>query len=274
MATQLRVRKFDPSTIKNHRIILVVGKRGSGKSVLLEDLLYNLRDRFDYCMAMCPTLESANMLRSCMPDCCVYNRFSQAKLDLFVQTAREVTTKKKERSFLLVLDDVFYDKSVCRSQAMRYLFLNGRHAHCHVICLVQYMIDLPPDLRSNVDYVFSMRESVLANRIKLYKMFFGVFGSFEDFAAVFERCTQNYECIALDNTLPSSTAAECIFWYKAQLGLPDFRLARPVYYDLTARYKRAEGSQGPSAEEQDAASKRPKVMVHKEGQDDPDSEER
>ena len=52
MSTQLRVRKFEPCSVKKDRITLIVGKRGSGKSSLLEDLLFNARERFDYCLAM------------------------------------------------------------------------------------------------------------------------------------------------------------------------------------------------------------------------------
>jgi hypothetical protein len=261
---QVRVKKFNPDTMKPDRISLVVGKRGSGKSSLLKDLLYCMRDKFDFTMAMCPTMESANMLKGCMPECCVYSRFSPAKIDLLVQTAREFAAKEKERHFLLVLDDVFYDKSICRSQSFRFLFFNGRHIRVTVILLLQYLVDLPPDLRSNVDYVFSMRETVLSNKLKLYKMFFGVFGSFEDFSAVFDRCTQNYECICLDNTLQSTGVCDCILWYKARLDLPDFHLGSKVYYNLQEKYRRCEGSSVPSIEEQDFVSKKPKVCVLKE----------
>jgi len=275
---QVRVKKFDPDSIKKDRISLIVGKRGSGKSSLLKDLLYSMSDRFDFTMAMCPTMESANMLKSCMPECCVYSRFSPGKIDLLVQTAREFAAKGKERHFLLVLDDVFYDKSICRSQAFRFLFFNGRHIRVTVVLLLQYLVDLPPDLRANVDYVFSMRETVLANRLKLYKMFFGVFGSFEDFCAVFERCTQNYECICLDNTLQSTGVSDCIFWYKARLELSDFRLGAEVYYNLQDRYRRAEGSTVPSIEEQEFVAKKPKVCVmkedHQESQEPADEEVR
>ena len=275
---QVRVKKFDAESIKKDRICLIVGKRGSGKSSLLKDLLYSMRDRFDFCMAMCPTMESANTLKSCMPESSVFSRFSPGKIDLLVQTAREVAAKNKERHFLLVLDDVFYDKSICRSQSFRFLFFNGRHIRVTVVLLLQYLVDLPPDLRANVDYIFSMRETVLANRLKLYKMFFGVFGSFEDFVAVFERCTQNYECICLDNALQSTGVADCIFWYKARLEMDKFRLGANVYYHLEEKYRRAEGSAVPTVEEQEFIAKKPKVSVLKEdhqesrqdGEDSPD----
>ena len=36
----IRVKKFDPSTIKESRILFIIGKRHTGKSVLMKDLLY------------------------------------------------------------------------------------------------------------------------------------------------------------------------------------------------------------------------------------------
>ena len=38
---KLCIRKFDPSTIKSHRIMLMVGRRGTGKSVLQQDMMYH-----------------------------------------------------------------------------------------------------------------------------------------------------------------------------------------------------------------------------------------
>lgn len=265
---QVRVKKFDPDSMKKDRIALIVGKRGSGKSSLLKDLLYCMRDRFDFCMAMCPTMESSTMLKECMPESCVFSRFSPAKVEMLVQTARECASREKEKHFLLVLDDVFYDKSICRSQAFRFIFFNGRHCRITCIILLQYLVDLPPDLRANVDYVFSMRETILANRMKLYKMFFGVFGTFDDFAAVFERCTQNYECICLDNTLQSTGVTDCIFWYKARLETEAFKLGLPVFYKMQEEYRRPEGSAIPGIEEQEATSRKPKLSVTKEDHGD------
>jgi energy-coupling factor transporter ATP-binding protein EcfA2 len=266
MATHVRICKFDPENIKKHRIVLAVGRRGSGKSSLLMDMLYNLHERYDYCLAMCPTMESAGMLRECMPESCVYNRFSQAKLETLVQTARELAGAGKEKNFLLVLDDVLYDKSICRSQAFRFLFLNGRHVRISVFITAQYVIDMPPDLRSNVDYVFSMKEPMLGNRVKLHRNFFGIL-SFDDFCAILDRTTQNHECICLDNTSATTSVNDCIFWYKAKQNCPKFSIGLKVFYNLEDRFKRPEGSPGPSAQEQEAqavSAKKVKLTIVKE----------
>ena len=53
----IRVRKFDPSTIKESRILFIIGKRHTGKSVLMKDLLYHM-PRPDNVLAMAPTEDS------------------------------------------------------------------------------------------------------------------------------------------------------------------------------------------------------------------------
>jgi AAA+ ATPase superfamily predicted ATPase len=125
---QVKIKKLEVATIKPHRLILLIGRRSSGKSTLLRDLLANFKERFDYVVAMCPTMESSTMLRQCLPESCVYDRFLQSKVDALVKLASELAAAGKERRFALILDDVMYDKAICRTPAFRFLFYNGRHA--------------------------------------------------------------------------------------------------------------------------------------------------
>ena len=228
----VKVKRFNIESIKPHRISLALGRRGSGKSVLLEDFLYTFRDRYDFTLAMCPTLESSNMLKRCMPTCCVYDRYVQSKVDALVKIATACVANGKERSFLVIFDDLLYDKSITKTQSFRYLFYNGRHSKISVIILLQYLTDMPPDMRVQVDYIFTMKENTIQNRMKLYKMFFGVFNTFEDFSTVLDRCTQNYETLILDNTVQSSNPVDCVFWFKARMGHPAFKMGKPAFYSL------------------------------------------
>ena len=273
----VKVKKLDMQSLKPHRISLLLGRRGSGKSVLLRDMLANLQDRFDFALAMCPTLESSMLLKNHMPESCVYDRYMQTKVDALVKLASEVAAAGKQRHFLLVLDDVMYDKAICRTQSFRYLFYNGRHAKVTVVVLQQYIVDMPPDMRSQVDYVFTMKENTIQNRLKLYKMFFGVFNTFDDFSAVLDRCTQNFETLMLDNTLQTNGPTECVFWYKAKLDNGNFQLGRKAYYTLEEQHKRTEALpseldlEGPAP--RPGQKGKPKLIVSKEEDNESDAED-
>lgn len=268
----VRIKKLDVDAIKPHRISLLLGRRGGGKSTLLRNLLYNSRDRYDFALAFCPTLESSMLLKECMPVSCVYDRYMQSKVDALVRVASETAAAGKERNFLLILDDVMYDKAVCRTQSFRYLFYNGRHARITCIILMQYLVDMPPDMRTQVDYVYTMKENTIQNRTKLYKMFFGVFSTFDDFSTVLERCTQNYETLVLDNTLQSNGAADCIFWYKASLNNPPFKLGRSVYYQLENQYLREEPLVIQPEEDTKGANRKARIQVSKEAESEEENE--
>ena len=268
----VKVRKLDMQSLKPHRISLLLGRRGAGKSVLLRDMLANLKDRYDFALAMCPTLESSQLLKEHMPTCCVYDRYMQSKVDTLVKLASEVAANGKARNFLLILDDVMYDKAICRTQSFRYLFYNGRHARITVVILLQYLVDMPPDMRSQVDYVFTMKENTIQNRLKLYKMFFGVFGTFDDFSAVLDRCTQNFETLMLDNTLQTNGPTDCIFWYKAKPDNGSFHIGNPVFYKLEEAHKRTEALPVGLQFEDEAqvgrpGRSKPKLTVSKEEED-------
>lgn len=275
----VRVKKLDMQSLKPHRISLLLGRRGSGKSVLLRDMLANLQERFDFAMAMCPTMESSTLLKKHMPESCVFDRYMQTKVDALVKLASEVTAAGKERHFLLILDDVMYDKAICRTQSFRYLFYNGRHAKITCVLLLQYLVDMPPDMRSQVDYVFTMKENTIQNRLKLYKMFFGVFGTFDDFSAVLEKCTQNFESLMLDNTLQTSGPTECVFWYKAKIDNGDFQLGNKVFFKLEDMHRRSETMPACPEQEDDATPKaagskgKLKLIVSKEESERSDDED-
>ena len=232
---RLRVRRFDPTTLKPHRIIIIVGK-----SVLQRDLLSRLADKLDFGLAMTPTEESADTFREHMPDAWIYPTFSASKLEAMLVMQRELVKVRKARKLFIVLDDCMYDKKILKGVAMRDLFMNGRHLNITLCNAVQYIMDMGPDLRTQVDYVFALRENIISNKMKLWKYFFGMFEKYEDFAKVMDKCTENHACMVMDNTTGSSNVDECIFWYRADVDLPSFKLGKPVYWKLSEDYSKTE----------------------------------
>jgi hypothetical protein len=227
---QLQLRKFDVSNIKDDKIVVLIGKRGTGKTELLKDILYFKRD-FPIGSVINPT-ESANKnFSSLVPPIFIHEEYRPEIIDNVLKRQTVIMKKiNKEiqmygrssidpRAFL-ILDDCLYDNAWKKDKNIRYIFMNGRHKKLFFLVTMQYVLGIAPDLRTNVDYVFICRENIIANRKRLYDAFAGMFPTFECFSSVMDQCTENFECLVIDNTSRSNKLEDQVFWYKADMHEP------------------------------------------------------
>ena len=131
-----------------------------------------------------------------------------------------------------ILDDCLYDASWTKDKMMRLLFMNGRHWKIMLIITMQYPLGIPPNLRTNIDYVFILREPYIANRKRIYENYAGMFPTFESFSQVMDQCTENYECLVINNNSKSNKLTDQIFWYKANAH-GDFKLGSREFWELS-----------------------------------------
>jgi hypothetical protein len=115
---------------------------------------------------------------------------------------------------------------------MRLLFMNGRHWKIMLVITMQYPLGIPPTLRTNVDYVFILREPYIANRKRIYENYAGMFPTLESFCQVMDQCTENYECLVINNNVKSNKLQDQIFWYKAE-NHKDFKLGSREFWELS-----------------------------------------
>merc|ERR1711991_954764 len=151
------------------------------------------------------------------------------------QIKKEIETYKRTtidpRAFV-IMDDCLYDQSWTRDKMMRLLFMNGRHWKIMLIITMQYPLGIPPNLRTNIDYVFILREPYINNRKRIYDNFAGMFTTFESFCQVMDQCTENYECLVISNNAKSNKLEDQIFWYKAS-GHGEFKLGSKEFWELS-----------------------------------------
>jgi hypothetical protein len=212
----IQLRKFDPSKIGNDKVCVVIGKRGTGKSTLVTDLLYHKRN-IPVGVVMSATEEGNHYYKQFIPDLFIYGDYSKDTIEKVIARQKKLVALNKTDSAFILLDDCMYNKSFMKDTCIRQCFMNGRHWKIFFLMTMQYCMDLSPDLRANVDYVFVLRENVIQNRERLYKAFFGVFPSFDLFNKVMSACTENFECLVLDNTSRSNKLEDCVFYYKAPI---------------------------------------------------------
>ena len=92
MSSDIHVSKFDPTKAKDHRVWLIIGCRGSGKSVLLKDLLHQTRSKYDVGLAMTATETTAQTLRKIFPPSLVINTgYDYNAADRFMRSAKEMS---------------------------------------------------------------------------------------------------------------------------------------------------------------------------------------
>ena len=239
----LRLRKFDMTKIKHDKVVVLIGKRETGKSFLVKDLLWH-HQGIPYGTVISGTEGANHFYSKVVPPVFIHEEYSpliianvlkRQKLiakKISSDLATRGTTAVDPRNFL-ILDDCLYDSTWIRDRNVRYLFMNGRHVHTMFIITMQYAMGIPPALRTNIDYVFILRENIVSNRRKLYEQYAGMFPDFDSFCQVMNQCTENFECLVIDNNAKSNKLEDQVFWYKASPH-PDFRLCAPELWAMPA----------------------------------------
>ena len=233
----LKLKKFDMSSIKSDKVVLFIGKRETGKSFLVRDLLWHNRDL--PVGTVISGTEGANQFYSKMiPSIFIHDEYTPEIINNFVKRQGRLIKKQvggvaeyqniDPRAFL-ILDDCLYDNTWVRDKNVRSLFMNGRHFKAFFIITSQYSLGIPPNLRTNVDYVFVLRETIHSNRRRLYEQYCGMFPTYEFFCTVMDQCTENFECLVINNNSKSSKLEDQCFWYKSDPH-PDFRLGADILW--------------------------------------------
>ena len=235
----LELKKFDISSISPDKVCVFIGKRETGKSFLVKDLLYYHR-KVPIGTIISGT-ECANKFYGHMvPSLFIHDQYTPEIISNVMKRQKIVVKKQKKEinqfggsnidpNAFLILDDCLYDNSWIRDSNIRSLFMNGRHYKILFIITMQYALGIPPNLRTNIDYVFILRENYVSNRRRLYEHYAGMFPTFEMFCQVMDQCTENYECLVIHNNAKSNKLDEQVFWYKADPH-PPFQIGDEVFW--------------------------------------------
>ena len=227
-------------SIADGKVIVFVGKRQTGKSFLVRDLLYYKR-HIPLGTVISGTEESNGFYGKLVPPLFIHDEYNEEIITNVIKRQKLVINKmqQEEKQYggsnidpnaFLILDDCLYDNSWIKSKQIRSLFMNGRHYKMMFIITMQYSLGIPPNLRTNIDYVFILREPNLQNRKRLYESYAGMFPSFDIFCQVMDQCTENYECLVINNNSHSNKLEDMVFWYKAD-DHEEFRIGGIEYWN-------------------------------------------
>ena len=248
MSQNLELKKFDMKNISfranetSGPVIVLIGRRDTGKSYLVKDLLYHHQD-IPIGTVISGTEAGNGYYAKLVPKLFIHEEYNTAIIENILKRQKMVIKQiKKEneaygrsnidgRTFV-ILDDCLYDNSWAREKLMRLLFMNGRHWKVLLVITMQYPLGVPPNLRTNIDYTFILREPYITNRKRIYENYAGMFPTFESFCQVMDQCTENFECLVISNNAKSNKLCDQVFWYKAEPHR-DFKLGSKEFWEMS-----------------------------------------
>lgn len=213
---QINIKPFDIKKIKKESIVVLIGKRMTGKSFLVRDILYHNRD-IPLGMIVSRTDHIVHYYDKFVPSALIHPRYEPDLIDkLFKRQERALNEGWKDPYAFLLFDDCLSDASNwAKDERVKEIFFNGRHYKLLFLLTMQSPMGIPPGFRTNIDFTFILKNNNESDREKIYKNYAGMFPSREIFNHVLDACTEDNHCLVIDNTTTSNKIEDQVFIYKA-----------------------------------------------------------
>ena len=232
----LSLKKFDLNKIHDDSVVAAIGRRRTGKSILMKDILWH--KRFIPFGTVISGTEIANVYYGdFIPKTYIFYEYDKNVVENILKRQADIINKINTKDpryknvdsrLFLLLDDCLFDDHWTRDKCIRSIFMNGRHYHILFMVTMQYPLGIPPALRTNIDFTFVMREPYVSNRKKIYEQYAGCFPNFNIFCQTMDSLEQ-YECLVIDNNSASNKLEDQAFWFKADIR-EDFKMGSRQFW--------------------------------------------
>lgn len=233
------IEEYDLSRITPRSGICIIGKTACGKSTLMYDIMLRLASRFYLGLAMTPSLSSYQKFQSCIPRHFIKEPVT-SELETFVDLVRQdhrhrMNGEIEQREYFFIADDCGFDKQFMNSKVLRQMMMNGRNFNLFRLLVIQYLMAIGPDLRSNIDLIFLFWDNNVNNQKKMHANWFS-FIPFPKWQKMFATVTRNYGTMVLDvrKCAVSHNYRDCVFFYRAEMhDLEPFQMCHPSFFEIS-----------------------------------------
>lgn len=242
MALEVKIKKFDPTTLREYASVLFAGGRRTGKSYVMRDFMWHIRKKVYDCKIYSGTVDEDHPWPSFTPEALVTHCLEEFPIDDMRKAIQTQENRKKLAAkhgtkcppSLMVFEDLEHiQPPIWKDQSMRALIFNGRWSKSYCFVAFQYLMEVKMAMRGSFDYAVFAMENSAAVRERIYKQFGGIFPNFAEFEAVFFECTKDYRVMVIDCRARSYNLEDVVFWYKAKdrgvfrMGHPDVWKSAP-----------------------------------------------
>ena len=220
----LPIRQFKLDDMVENPSIIMIAKRGSGKSWIVRAIMMHFNS-IPCGVVIAPTDRMNSFYNDFFPDSYIHYQYQSSIITKILdrqtqmidkQQAKKKQGKKLDVRTFIIMDDCLGDKkSWVRDAPILELLFNGRHYQIMYILTMQFPLGITPELRSNFDYIFLLKEDFISNQKKLFDHYAGMFPNFDSFRQVFSTLTGDFGSMVIDNRRKATSPLERLFYYKA-----------------------------------------------------------
>lgn len=255
-STNVNLKWFNMDAVEPGRTVTVTGKRNSGKSVFMVDLMYNLRNKIDIIVCIVGSADTALVYSKYMPPTHIHvgTEFPVDILEKLLELCKSLETlyqrtaapgsppyETVKRNIAIWIDDMMGDPSWTKDKKVNTIMVNGRHAGITIVLAVQYYMFIPQSLKSQTDLTFVFNDDSPEVLTRLYK---GVFKSYhkmwaneKEFQVRFNTLTHDYHILCVNRTTTSKGGGEIrIYKAKSAKELGDFTIGSDEFWTLYLRH--------------------------------------
>lgn len=244
--TSYTFKTFDmEKQLKLGATIVILARRGSGKSVLIKDIMYNLRKKIPHGTIISPTENDDPDFSDYFPMSYIYDKYDPAIIDqiyyrqmkIIDQMKKEKRSKKINPNTLFVMDDCAHDNKWVKDEQVRELFSNGRHKKITYVVAIQDALVLNPFHRGNVDFCMMLQENSGTTKERMFKSYANIFPNKKIFESVFDQITKDFGVMIIDNANRTSDIEKIVYKYRATVRKPgDFVFGHKKMWQYHKKY--------------------------------------
>ena len=212
--------------------IAIIGKPGTGKTTLIDSILYEKKHIFPVAMIMSGTEDCNGHYAKRFPSCMIYDDYNEEAQKKFVQRQKMAKKYLDNPWAVCIKDDCMADPKIFNTPVIKGVYKNGRHWKMWDILSLQYAMDIKPDIRTGLDGTFILREPLLPNRDKIWRNFASIIPDFSIFCELMDELTDDYCSMYVHNATNVNDWRECVFWYKAKTIPDDFKFGCRDYWSF------------------------------------------
>lgn len=226
MSSEIEIREFALSELQDDSKIVVIGKPGSGKSVLMKAIVNQLKDKYPVAKVLSGSEEANPFYADFIPPLYISNGFDEEEIWRFMKRQKKARRDARVANprALLIVDDCSQDPKLLSRPAMQKVFKDGRHYKMMFMMGLQYSMDVRPNIRLLIDYIFIFRDTSETGRKNLYNNFATIVGSYHNFCDLMDQLTGDYSCLVIDNRQQGMELNKCIYYCKAPYLPPTFQM--------------------------------------------------